>query len=253
MALKLASVNIERSKHLDRVAQFVAREKPEVLCIQELMQKDAEKIRGMGLFASESFVPMCRLTKEHPGEVMGLGIFTRQAAKGFSHGYYVGDDRNVPDVDPLTPSSEENRAVLVCDIERDGATYRVATTHFTWTPNGKPNEKQRHELVSLFSLLDTLGEFVLTGDFNAPRGGEIFSSIADRYKDNVPAQYGWSLDLNLHRARGGSIERDAKEAGLPGLMVDGLFSTSAYDVKNVTLQDGVSDHMAIVADISKAQ
>lgn len=34
-------------------------------------------------------------------------------------------------------------------------------------------------------------------------------------------------------------------------MVDGLFTTSDYKASNVRLVDGVSDHMAIVADIYK--
>jgi hypothetical protein len=34
-------------------------------------------------------------------------------------------------------------------------------------------------------------------------------------------------------------------------MVDGLFTTSKYNATNVKLVDGVSDHMAIVANIEK--
>jgi endonuclease/exonuclease/phosphatase family metal-dependent hydrolase len=250
MTLKLASLNIERSKHLDLLARFVESEKPDILCVQEVLQKDIEVIRGMGLFSSESFVPLCRLTKEHPGEMYGIAIFTRLRAKSFSHAYYVGDREHLPDVDPFIPSSAENRAVLVCDIERAGTPYRIATTHFTWTPDGRPTEQQRRELSSLFSLLEKLGDFVLAGDFNAPRGGETFAALAERYKDNIPQRYTWSLDLKLHRA-GANLEQHAKDAGLPGLMVDGLFSTSAYRVKNVELKGGVSDHMAICADVVK--
>jgi hypothetical protein len=34
-------------------------------------------------------------------------------------------------------------------------------------------------------------------------------------------------------------------------MVDGLFTTPVYQTSNVKLVDGVSDHMAIVAEIHK--
>ena len=36
-----------------------------------------------------------------------------------------------------------------------------------------------------------------------------------------------------------------------GLMVDGLFTTPKYIASNVKLEPGVSDHMAIVANIEK--
>jgi hypothetical protein len=34
-------------------------------------------------------------------------------------------------------------------------------------------------------------------------------------------------------------------------MVDGLFTTPAYEAQDVKLVDGVSDHMAVVAPITK--
>lgn len=91
-------------------------------------------------------------------------------------------------------------------------------------------------------LLETLGSFpelILAGDFNAPRGGEVFGTIAARYKDNIPPEYKTSIDGGLHRA--GKLE----------YMVDGLFTTPQYIASKVRLIDGVSDHMAIVAEINR--
>ena len=81
--------------------------------------------------------------------------------------------------------------------------------------------------------------FVLTGDFNAPRGGEIFAELASRYKDNIPNHYQSSLDPDLHRVK------NLK------LMVDGLFSTPDYNLGEVRLINGVSDHLAVAAKVSK--
>ena len=55
-------------------------------------------------------------------------------------------------------------------------------THFTWTPNAEVNEMQRQDLPTLFASLDRVPEFILCGDFNAPRGKEIFDTIATVYK-----------------------------------------------------------------------
>jgi len=82
-----------------------------------------------------------------------------------------------------------------------------------------------------------LGETVLTGDFNAPRGREIFSHIASVFKDNVPDHVSVSLDPLHHRA-----------GALP-YMVDGIFSTPGYRVTEVEQHFGLSDHTAFSATV----
>jgi endonuclease/exonuclease/phosphatase family metal-dependent hydrolase len=83
-------------------------------------------------------------------------------------------------------------------------------------------------------------EIVFCGDFNAPRGGEIFSAFADRYKDNIPEKYKTSLDSS-HKGYG--------KPWWETTMVDGIFSTPRYIVKNVIFHKGLSDHQAVTAEI----
>src|SRR3569623_473248 len=111
--------------------------------------------------------------------------------------------------------------LAMADIERDGEMFRIATTHFPVTAHGEATDFQREDMKNLLSLLEKEGEFVLTGDFNAPRGGEIFAELASRYKDNIPPTITTSIDGMLHRA-----------GQLPH-MVDGIFSTPGYLVSNV--------------------
>jgi len=42
--LKIISLNIEGRKHLSRVMPFFEREKPDVICLQEIYESDFEKI-----------------------------------------------------------------------------------------------------------------------------------------------------------------------------------------------------------------
>ena len=81
---------------------------------------------------------------------------------------------------------------------------------------------------------------MLCGDFNAPRGGEIFGLLAQKYKDNVPQKYTTSIDGILHRA-----------GPLP-FMVDGLFSTPGYTVSHVEMVCGISDHCALIANVASS-
>lgn len=252
MALSLVCLNVERSKHLDTVFPFLEEQQPDITCVQELSDRDiaAYEERVGPLIA---YVPMARRADE--GCVYGVGTFSRQPVRAQRVSYYRGAEDRVPDFDMSSlekKHANENAAFIYADVEKEGTIYRVGTTHFTWTPNGQPDDYQRADLAKLLSILAEAGEMVFCGDFNAPRGGEIFSELAGRYKDNIPLKYTWSLDLAIHRHGGGKIEKDAHEAGFSGFMVDGLFTTPGYHANTVALVNGVSDHSAIVATIEKA-
>jgi endonuclease/exonuclease/phosphatase family metal-dependent hydrolase len=137
------------------------------------------------------------------------------------------------------------RALTSARLRVRGEVLDIATTHFTWSVEGLVTPTQTKDLDSLLTLLCDMPEFILTGDFNAPRGRKTFDTLAQRYKDNIPSQYKTSIDIALHRA--------GKTRGheLVDKMVDGLFTTPAYRVHDVVLHTGVSDHMGITARITK--
>ncbi len=241
VSIKLVSLNVERSKHLDLVENFFVSEMPDVVCLQELMQEDIPRLLtplGNPIYV---FEPMALRPDEPPSVTMGIGVFSRFPIVEKSVRYYVGEPGVLRDSMQNDPSTYNNlnRIVLAADIQKDGRVFRIATTHLTWTPDGESNDEQRRDAAALLRVLEEFDEFVLCGDFNAPRGGEIFSMFASRYKDNIPPHYTSSLDPELHRA--GPLE----------LMVDGIFSTPSYAVSGVELISGVSDHKALVATVSK--
>ena len=245
MALTLVSLNIERSKHLDLVEQFLMKEKPDVTCVQELMENDIERISHALPNARSFYVPMA-MHSDQAVYPIGIGVFSSLPMRRTSAHYYVGEASTLRDIRQAESATYNNfnRMLAVADIENDGETYQIATTHFTWTPDGTPDEFQRRDMKGLINVLGTLGEFVLCGDFNAPRGGEMFAELASRYKDNIPPEYKTSLNASFHR----SGKTRAHE--LVDKMVDGIFSTPTYDVSGVRLVSGVSDHCAIVATVS---
>lgn len=242
--LKLVSLNIEGHNHLDRIIPFLRFEAPDVVCLQEVIEPDYERIRDIvgpnGGFAPFVLMPLggsyVEDAKKFP---WGIALFSRVHPVEMQTITYAENSKTLQEYDPVTKDqSRFNRSLLVANINCDGQRFTVATTHFTWTPDGNPDELQRRDTEAMLQALSTLPDFVLCGDFNAPRGGEIFSAISARYTDNIPTQYTSSLDPELHRTKG-SIER----------MVDGLFTTPHYAVKDVSLRRGVSDHCAVVATI----
>jgi endonuclease/exonuclease/phosphatase family metal-dependent hydrolase len=246
-SVRLTSLNIERSKHLDLVIPFLKSQSPDIVCLQELMERDIPAFESE-LHMRTYFTP----EKMHPAEddlgVMGNGIMSTYELNDARATYYVGEPRHLVEFDESTAESKhrtENLAVSFISVMHDGVSYTIGTTHFTWTPDGSASEQQRADMRALLKILERSGEFVLTGDFNAPRGGEIFAKLAKRYTDNIPAQYETSIDLDLHR-NGKTRPHELKDK-----MVDGLFTTAGYRARDVELHFGVSDHAAVIATISK--
>src|SRR3989338_8407398 len=240
-SIRFASINIEHGKHHATVLPFLKNFKPDVLCLQELLECDIPKFEqelGMKcIFAPMMLGPSVLGDPSSPTTSFGCAIFSTLPVIDSQISYYVGSLDTIPTfhMDPQTGAIVTNKVVIVATVSFGGVPYTFATTHFTWTNHGAVNDNQRSDLKKLFGILDAVPEFVLVGDFNAPRGREIFTTIASRYKDNIPPEYTTSIDKNLHRA------------GDLGFMVDGLFTTPRYVATEVKLTDGVSDHMAITA------
>ncbi|MEN9561229.1 MAG: hypothetical protein RIQ56_502 [Candidatus Parcubacteria bacterium] len=248
MSVSLISVNIERSKHLEKVIPFLENKKPDVVCVQELMEYDVSQIEH-ALGASCLYFPATRHQAEGKSGILGIGIFSRLPVIRHAAHFYAGEPGAIKDFDSsshLSKRKTENHFIALADITAGDSEFRVCTTHFTWTPDGLPDEHQRTDAREMMRLLETFGEFVLCGDFNAPRGGEIFSLLTSKYRDNIPAKYVTSLDVNLHRAT-----KEGRRSEIENKMVDGLFTTTAYSAAEVSLEFGISDHAAVVGLISK--
>ena len=250
MPLKLISLNIEGSKHLQKIRSFLEKERPEVLCLQELCEVDVpffETLLGMSSF----FVPMA-VGKQGPS---GVGIFaTVPFVETAIHRYGGAEDGGgmIDGSNKETLHTSQRFALARAVVEHEGERFQILTTHFPVTKQGQPTDYQRDDMRAVLAILAGLGDFVLAGDFNAPRilgghPGEIFGMLASAYTDSIPATYETSLDLTLHRAVGQGLAHEIADK-----MVDGLFTTPGYVAHDVRLHAGVSDHQAIVATITQA-
>jgi endonuclease/exonuclease/phosphatase family metal-dependent hydrolase len=252
--LKLIQINIESSKHLEKIIPFLKAQNPDVITLQELMEEDLKKFEeelGMvSLFTPQAI---------QNGGPQGVGILSKTPFVNSRITQYGGVFTNeIPvyihnETDRLASYNTSKFMLLVAEVEKDGEVFKIATTHFPVSVGGKTSDFQRQDLVRLLPLLEQEGELVLAGDFNAPRGGEIFSALASKYADNIPPEYIWSIDRHMHRAGPMKLEADAQAAGFEGFMVDGIFSTPGYSVSNIEIHPGISDHCGFSAEISKAR
>lgn len=233
--LKMISLNCEGEKHWQRILPMVKKFQPDALCFQEVLQKDLSMLKsefGMdGVFA-----PIANLA---PGGLWGVCILTKLPFEDANYAYYKGSGDHIPHFTNDGEPNSVNRVLVTLRAEKDGLTYSLATTHFTWSFNGETIDEQRRDFQKLSQHLEQIPEVILCGDFNAPRGREIFGLLAERYTDNIPADVTSSLDPQLHRA------------GHKHLLVDGLFTSPVYKAEHVEMVCGVSDHCGIQASIQK--
>ena len=125
--------------------------------------------------------------------------------------------------------------------------YAIATTHFTWAPNGNISTDAQHMDMDAFLFhMEKYKPHVMCGDFNIPRGhNDLYDKLLIAYKDAVPELYATSLDAEFHRLR---LDQDRKVL-LERYMVDYILTQEPYRAEDVRLQFGVSDHAAVIATI----
>lgn len=238
--IKLVSLNIEMTRHFDRFIPFLEREEPDVIALQEVSEHDfprLQKIFGM----AGKYEPMMRIIKLRPGRTLGEGTLGLALFCRFPATFFVSQYSGAPGTVPDEQDDNQNVNGILLGVEflLDEKKYVIATTHFTWTPDGQASPAQRIDVASLVRTLSAHPEIVFCGDFNAPRGREIWAELTSRYKDNIPLTCVSSIDPLLHRAKNLRY------------VVDGLFSSPHYTVSDVRLVDGVSDHKAVVGTIER--
>ncbi len=234
MPLSLLTLNIEEDKHLELILPYLQSEKFDVVCLQEVFEKDLT-VLSEAASAKALFTPLSMLN----GHVWGIAILIRQELpiQNTVQKLYKGSPDDLPVFTHDNPNIV-NRGIVSTGVERNSLKYQISTTHFTWTPNGKTTDEQQRDFSELKKVLAEIGPTVLCGDFNAARGiNPVFSELAKQYKDNVPQDVVSSIDPNLHRVKGLQ------------LMVDGFFTTPEYVLKDVQMLTGLSDHQGIRGNV----
>jgi endonuclease/exonuclease/phosphatase family metal-dependent hydrolase len=241
MPLKLLTLNIEHDRHLERVAQTIATHLPDVVCLQEVFEKDCAKLAAVGdyhvKYAISTLMPEGRKGNTSPRS-WGVAVLTRVPVHRQTLAYYADDPR----IRIFKESNDPRRLVLMTEIEHEGRFYRIGTTHFTWSRDGEAAEEQRADFARLKQVLLPYPHYVLCGDFNSPRGREMFARFTDELGllDHLPAGIKSTLDPKFHRVP--TLE----------LAVDTIFSTPEYRVTEVQVLEGLSDHKGILARIERS-
>lgn len=242
---KLISLNIERSKHLERNIPFFQKEQPGILCLQEAFEADLDHIGEELAMPYRIWLKDTLTDGERNGSgkegYSGPAIFSRTPLLDSGSEYYYMPEGGISLEGNTKIVRQTNAQGLVwCVTSIAGQEYFVLNTHFVCTKNGVFNEEQKRDFQELKNILDRFGVHILTGDLNSPRGYGNWEQFVEYYgQDNIPADVVSTIDPELHRVK--NLE----------LVVDGIFAKAPYVVRDVRLVPGLSDHKAIVAQIEK--
>lgn len=250
-SLSLISVNIEGNRHLDRVIPFLQDHQPDVVCLQEVFESDYQRLASdfamTGIFAPMTLKPY-REEDDSTLNPMGVAILSRLPITSTATHYYFRPADTIARYQREDKRSTIAVPYVYARVEAENYTFPVATTHFTWTPDGMLSDEQQTDVKALLASLAPYEELIICGDFNAPRGyNGVYDQISAKYIDHIPKEYTGSIDLSLHRNGKDPVEGPR----MANFMVDYIFSTPHFAATNVELVSGVSDHTAVVGTIIK--
>jgi endonuclease/exonuclease/phosphatase family metal-dependent hydrolase len=238
MPLKLLTLNVEQHRHRERVRAAIATHRPDIVCLQEVLEPDCRILADTGGYRFQ-YAPMTRVRIDSSTQPLtwGIAMLTRILPLHQKAVYYSAD----PELRDFRQPSDARQVLIATELEYEARLHRIVTTHFTWSPEGQFTDEQHADFERLKAELIRYPDYVLCGDFNAPRGGPLFSLFTHELNliDHLPAHVTTTLDAQFHRA--GALE----------LVVDTIFSTTDYDVNDVRVIEGISDHKGIIGTLRR--
>lgn len=227
------TINIERKKHLNRLIPFLTKERPDIICLQEIYQDDFLEIKGKlgfnGAYAN-------RVEYYGVPGFEGMAVLTKFKINSYQLIPYDQFTHLIPEfVGRLV--NRPATALMALELEINNQNYMLGNTHFTWSAGGEVTNEQRTNMQALLKIVEQFPDLILCGDFNTPRGKELYDALAARLQDNVPQHITSTIDGQYHRA--GQLE----------LVVDGLFTSPQYQVEETKVVCGLSDHCGILATL----
>lgn len=243
--MKAITLNVEGMRHLESVAGFLRAEAGDVICLQEANRHHVELLGDLGY--SVSFLPL--FLRDYGDQVLPEGCLIASRALACARCIYYHQATPEPVLYDVRRMRETTSyGLVIAAVETGGMLYRVATTHFTWTPDGaNPNDWQRKDLEVMLKILAREGPHVLCADMNIPRGySPLYARLVETYSDRIPAEVRSTLDRSRHRLG----DCPDKKILFESYVVDYVLTQPPYRVQEIWLRFGISDHAAIVAEFA---
>ena len=257
MKIKLIHLNIERNKHLKAVSQLIESQKPDVMCMCEIAEVDAN-------FFSNKFgykMVYSPILNSDRGTYGSTILSKMQIIESSNIRYddktsdalpFVKFDGGISNGNRPKDRFSYHNSVLTATISNErGGMVTISTTHFPVTDHSTPghedhvfdetNDVREVNHTKIFfdrfmSIIKNLPyPLVFTADLNNPRGEYIYDALAHTLIDLTPSDIKSTLDPEMHHLK--NID----------LVVDTIMVSPDIQVDTVNVVDGVSDHKALIS------
>lgn len=244
--MKIVSVNVEGYQHQDLIFALLDAEAPDVICLQEAPESFSKLLVACGYICAF----LQQALKQHDGKDYKEGLLLAAKTNFDPQSYYIFLPTDGISLEGSAPKRVTNACgILHATIPHEDTDFHIATTHFTWTPDGRiANNNQVTDMKTFLAYVKTRPPHCMFGDFNIPRHhNPLYPELLTVYHDAIPATHESSLDKTIHKHG-----KNPDKANLfSDFMVDYCFTQPPYCATDVSLRFGVSDHAAVITTISK--
>lgn len=220
-------VGIDKKLDLERIAEVINREKPDLVALQEV---DRGVTRTEG---KDEIAELAKLTRmdfsfghnlDYQGGQYGIAILSRFLIQQRDHQKY--DNKR----------ETERRGMLRVEVEVDGRKLNFVTTHLDY----QYADGRLFETEQLLRLLDGVtGPLIVAGDFNDEPSGAVYKLLLTKFAD------GWLTS----KAKGAGLTFPANK---PVKRIDYIFvrTSDRTKVKKAWVVNTLaSDHLPVMAEI----
>lgn len=172
--------NIWYKEDIWHIGELLLSHKADIICLQELSYNNANQdiedtpayiaeVLGYAYYAEK--VPL--ESTDGNALILANGIFSR---------YPIRQKRLVWTNEPSSGGGydDEYRAYVEVELDIDGVSLTIATTHMAYTHRFEPTPSKRRETDNLMrEIVKHSHGYILTGDFNAAPGSYTIDAISD--------------------------------------------------------------------------
>ena len=240
MRIKIFSWNIwykESLSNIDSIIKEINKYNPDIICLQEVNEKEDNRVIDylLSKFNDGRFA-LADVTSDK--RIQGNAILTKHKIVN-SESFYIVDRSNQGDY------SKEGRVYLECELDIDGKTLFVATTHSSYTHKFMPTLEKDKEIDKLLELLKRhKNDFVFAGDLNTTYDNGYIKKIESVLKNCGP-------DYSNKTWTTKEFNYQGFEENELNWRLDYIFSTKDIHVEDAKiLRTNLSDHLPIMVEIN---
>lgn len=166
MQLKIIQWNIWLEEDIRNIIRFLKKEKPDIVCVQELttnyINAAAPKRLARALKMFHYFKAAQRIEFEGSKFPIGNGIFSRFPLKKRFFSYIQNPASEKHDY------AMQKRVYIEAVVPINGKELTIGTTHMSYTHRFVVTEKKKKEVEKLVSIIKSKkNNFIFTGDMNS--------------------------------------------------------------------------------------